>query len=526
MVIRELAAKLGLEVDWNAYAKGDAAVELLKLGLEKAVEIAEALADTFKENIKEALEYGDATRKAAQASGVNAQALQELQHAADLADVSNEELRGGLMILTRTMRAAKEGAEEQDKALRKATSGYKDAHGKLRPVDEVLGEIADKFESMPDGPEKTALAMQLFGRSGARMIPMLNDGSAGLAEMRKEAEELGLDLIAKGLWRGAIAPLIPAIKELVQAFVDWRKANAEVMRQNLQAFIGTGVKVVNGLLKVLNAVTETIGLIKRQWKVLAVVLGGALGVALILKMVAAWQMFVAVLGLANIGMLTMARTAVVAALRFALSWAAAAAPFVAIAAGLAGIMLFLDDIEGYKAGKDSVFGRYKKAIDEWVDSGRKDDPWWLRAIKDLVVWMEKALGVADQLGLVANKAKGGPATGTAAGDVEVRRSNPLARWLGTQPTVTRDAAGSPQVQMGWADRLLGSQVIMGPALTPSVAAPGGGKTVNNTFRPELHFGAGTDKGTVDYAFDKWDEWYRGARARENEEAAAALPAVE
>ena len=57
-----------------------------------------------------------------------------------------------------------------------------------------LGEVADRFEKMPNGTEKTALAMQLFGRSGAQLLPVLNRGSAGLADLSKKADELGVTL--------------------------------------------------------------------------------------------------------------------------------------------------------------------------------------------------------------------------------------------------------------------------------------------------------------------------------------------
>jgi phage-related protein len=38
-------------------------------------------------------------------------------------------------------------------------------------------EVADKFATMPDGAQKSATAMALFGKSGADMIPLLNGGS-------------------------------------------------------------------------------------------------------------------------------------------------------------------------------------------------------------------------------------------------------------------------------------------------------------------------------------------------------------
>lgn len=36
---------------------------------------------------------------------------------------------------------------------------------------------------MPDGAEKSALAMQLFGKNGMAMLPFLNKGAAGIQEL-------------------------------------------------------------------------------------------------------------------------------------------------------------------------------------------------------------------------------------------------------------------------------------------------------------------------------------------------------
>lgn len=68
----------------------------------------------------------------------------------------------------------------------------RDMNGELRPTTDILGDLADQFEVMDDGPEKTAMALDLFGKSGAAMIPMLNGGREALVDYASEAEEFGL----------------------------------------------------------------------------------------------------------------------------------------------------------------------------------------------------------------------------------------------------------------------------------------------------------------------------------------------
>lgn len=70
----------------------------------------------------------------------------------------------------------------------------KDASGKLLSTSEVLGKVMDKFKAMPDGAQKSALALQLFGRQGMALLPFLNKGSAGLADLKKQAHDLGFEL--------------------------------------------------------------------------------------------------------------------------------------------------------------------------------------------------------------------------------------------------------------------------------------------------------------------------------------------
>lgn len=75
----------------------------------------------------------------------------------------------------------------------------RDAAGNLKPLGDLLPVIADKFKGMENGAQKNALAMQLFGRSGLALLPFLNRGSAGLGELRKKADELGVTLNEKSL---------------------------------------------------------------------------------------------------------------------------------------------------------------------------------------------------------------------------------------------------------------------------------------------------------------------------------------
>lgn len=148
-----------------------------------------ALAVAIKGTINEA----DKLYKMSQSFGVPIEELSKLKHAADLSGVSIESLGKAMARLSRgMMEAASTPTSAAAKAFQAIGISVKNADGSLKSSSAVMTEVAGKFANMKDGAGKTALAIQLFGRAGADLIPMLNLGKTGLQEMIKEAEELGI----------------------------------------------------------------------------------------------------------------------------------------------------------------------------------------------------------------------------------------------------------------------------------------------------------------------------------------------
>lgn len=141
--------------------------------------------------IKGQLDAADDLSKAAQKFGVPIEELSRLKYAADLSGVSMETLGVSLGQLSKKMAAAMAGGKPA-KVFKDLGVSIKDATGKMRPTEAVLSDIADKIAAMPDGAEKSALAMQLLGKSGAEMIPLLAGGGEALRQAGIEAEAMGL----------------------------------------------------------------------------------------------------------------------------------------------------------------------------------------------------------------------------------------------------------------------------------------------------------------------------------------------
>lgn len=111
-----------------------------------------------------------------------------------MSGIDSDRAQTSLTIFSKAL--ARAGADAEKTAALTAAMGveFKTAEGNIRPMSEILPGLADHFKSMPDGAEKTALAVQLFGRQGTAMLPMLNRGASGMAEMQARAKELGLTL--------------------------------------------------------------------------------------------------------------------------------------------------------------------------------------------------------------------------------------------------------------------------------------------------------------------------------------------
>ena len=124
--------------------------------------------------------------------GVTIESYQELSHAMELSGGNIGEASAALRRLSGNMLDASQGVSTAVEAFDGIGVSALTATGGLRNVDDVLADIADEFAQMEDGSLKTARAMELFGRSGATLIPLLNQGSAGIAAMRQEAHDLGI----------------------------------------------------------------------------------------------------------------------------------------------------------------------------------------------------------------------------------------------------------------------------------------------------------------------------------------------
>lgn len=395
-ILRDLGVRLGLSLDGASFAEGATAVEGIKAGLEAIVKAAEEVAEAFIENIKATAEYGDEVIELAAATGVGTASLQHLAAAAVEDGISLQELSHSLILLTRQMGSAKDGSEETAKAFQKLGVRVTDSAGRLRPTEDVLIDISEKFHNMKDGAEKTAAALHLFGRSGAGLIDFLNKGKEAFSEYfqesviseeqlkaGKEVVEIQRALVfqTQNLWRNAVGPLLPTIRDLLREFYNWKKANAEVIKQNMTSFIRAGIVAVKAIGEAFRLTIGFIKALKDNWKFFEILFIATMPVVIgaTLAWVAANQALVA-----TFIQLQIVGAAVAAEL--AADWLIAAAPFIAIGAVIAGLFLLFDDLRLYsKTGGKSktLFGDFINDLEAWeakLTQGERK-PWWLSTLE-------------------------------------------------------------------------------------------------------------------------------------------------
>ena len=142
--------------------------------------------------VKNTLATLDVVAKLSRRLDIAHEALLGLQHAASLAGVTNEALNKSLEIFVRRMGEVKSGSGEAKRGL-EALGLSAEKMIALTP-DKALLVIADRIQNLGTQAEKAAAAYFLFGRSGAQLLNLFEQGAGGIERAQEEAWQLGITL--------------------------------------------------------------------------------------------------------------------------------------------------------------------------------------------------------------------------------------------------------------------------------------------------------------------------------------------
>lgn len=230
--------------------------------------------------VKSSINAADEMSKLSQSAGVAVEQLAGLQLAFKQSGLEAGDVGGNLGKLNKNI-------ADGSAAFAAMGISVKNADGSLKGTRQVLGEVADRFAQYEDGAAKARLAQELFGKSGASMIPLLNGGAAALDEFDAMAKKLGLtldtatakeaerfndtlDLLGQGVQgvgRQIAAQLLPTLSGLAGQFLesmtqgDRLKKVADVLAIGLKGLYIAGlglVEVFSTVAKVLAGVSGAI----------------------------------------------------------------------------------------------------------------------------------------------------------------------------------------------------------------------------------------------------------------------------
>ncbi|WP_407352025.1 hypothetical protein [Luteimonas sp. R10] len=202
--------------------------------------------------VKSAIDAADEMGKLAQRAGIAVESLTRLDYAAKLSDVSLASLSTAVQRLGQNQLQALKPGSEQARLFEKLGIAARDATtGGLRDAEAVLKDLAAQFKAMPDGADKTAIAVKLLGRSGAELIPLLNLGADGLQKFADKADRVGYTLDRRttdaaekfndtlseaklaidGMWRDTLPALLPKLQDFADLIGsdDFREGFATIV---------------------------------------------------------------------------------------------------------------------------------------------------------------------------------------------------------------------------------------------------------------------------------------------------------
>lgn len=207
-------------------------------------------------------------------TGASVEALSSLGYAAEQSGSSLEELEGGLKKQAKFLTEAAQGGKAQNEVLKRM--GLTIGQLATMSPEEQFRTISAELAKIQNPTLRAATAMEIFGKSGANLLPMISQ----LGELEERARSLGLvmssedaaaadtlgdawgDLIGMGKMLvfqvgAALAPLLTDLVtsaiNLSAGFIGWVKANRETIVTVAKiaaavAAVGVGLVVLGGII--------------------------------------------------------------------------------------------------------------------------------------------------------------------------------------------------------------------------------------------------------------------------------------
>lgn len=187
-------------------------------------------AAAFVNLIKNSIEATASLHELAQQTGVSVEALSAFRDVGATSGTTAEQVSSAMAKLAKNMAVANEDSKGTAQAIKALGLNFEDFR-RLKPEDQMQA-VAKAMDGFADGTGKTAVAMTLFGKSGAELLPFMKDlASQGelvarvTAEQAAQADEFTdnlalLKVSSQATTREFTNAMLPALAQGSKAFLS------------------------------------------------------------------------------------------------------------------------------------------------------------------------------------------------------------------------------------------------------------------------------------------------------------------
>ena len=167
-----------------------AAAATITAAVTAATAAAVTLGKEFIETATDVAAYGDEVDKTSQKLGISAQAYQEWDYVMQLAGTDMSSMTVGFKTLTNHIADATSGSESAIAMFESLGLTMEDLQS--MSTEEIFAATVSSLQNMEEGAERSALAVDLFGKSGQNMAALLNMSNEETEEAIALANEYGM----------------------------------------------------------------------------------------------------------------------------------------------------------------------------------------------------------------------------------------------------------------------------------------------------------------------------------------------
>lgn len=200
---------------------------------------------------RSAMEYAGAIQDSSERTGASVEGFQSLANLLKQVGGTAEDAETAFKKFGVGIVAAAQGKNQSFAALLgRLGIGLKDSTGKVRSLEDVLPDLAAGFQRQTNPTLKLAMATELFGKSGTKLIPVLNQGREAMAAWGREQQRLGaivstqaiaavdnlgdsfgvLQTQVKSQLTESLAKLVPILEPLIKQMSEWVAQNKELIQ--------------------------------------------------------------------------------------------------------------------------------------------------------------------------------------------------------------------------------------------------------------------------------------------------------